>query len=110
MRYLLACTAMTLLALSGCDNDRQNMTVVPDRQGHAYGANDQAQPTSTGPVARADEKWYTMEPNDTLTSVAKKFDVSLEWLIKRNDIQDDKNIPPQLIVPRMQTATSQPAN
>ena len=43
------------------------------------------------------------EPNETLASVAKKFNVDLAWLIKRNDIQDETKVRPglQLVVDSM---------
>jgi LysM repeat protein len=108
MRYLLAITALSLLAFSGCDQERQNMAVVPDRQGHAASSGDQPANISQRGVAGPDEKYYTMEANDTLASIAKKFNVALDWLIKRNDIQDESKLTvgTQLIVPRQETATS----
>jgi hypothetical protein len=113
MRYMLAsvaCAAVISFAISGCDNRRQNMAIVPDRQGHAYGAEGQVQPIVDAPVAGPGEMYHTLEPNETLASVARKFNVDLAWLIKRNDIQDETKVRPglQLIVPRIQMATAMP--
>ncbi len=110
MRYLLVPTILAALCITACDNDRQTYSVVPDRQGHATspeGAK-QGQNISNKPVAGEGEMYYTMEANDSLSGVAKKFNVSLDWLIRRNDIRHDNQVKPgeQLIVPRIQTAPS----
>jgi hypothetical protein len=110
MRYMLAFAAVLSLAISGCDNRRQNMAIVPDRAGHAYGAEGQIQAIYDTPVPGPGEMWYTMQPNETLASVARKANVDLGWLIKRNDIQDESRVRPglQLIVPRIQMAPAMP--
>ncbi len=110
MRYLLAPTILAALCMTGCDNDRQTYSVVPDRQGHATAPDNATQGRGIGnqPVAGAGEMYYTLEANDTLSSVARKFNVSLDYLIRRNDIRRAGQVKPgtQLIVPRVQTAPS----
>jgi hypothetical protein len=113
MRYMLAsvaCAAVLSFAISGCDNRRQNMAIVPDREGHAYGAEGTVQPIVDAPVAGPGEMYHTLEPNESLASVARKFNIDLGWLIKRNDIQDETKVRPglQLIVPRIQMAPAMP--
>jgi hypothetical protein len=111
MRNILASLPLAaLLVVAGCDQRRENMTIVPDRQGHAASADGQPQPTHGGPVATTGEMYHTLAPGETLSQVARKYNVDLGWLIKRNDIQDEKKVKAgmQLIVPSMQTAPAMP--
>ncbi len=111
MRYILACAAIASLYLAtGCDDRRQNMAVVPDREGHAYYAEGGTPPIGNKPQAGEGEQYHTLQPGETLASVARKYNIDLGWLIKRNDIQDESKVKPgmQLIVPRIQMATAMP--
>ncbi len=90
MRHVIAPLAVVALFLAtGCE-DRQNMRAVPDRAGHATGPDSRMGDMANAPVAGKSEQWYTMQDKDTLTSVAKKFGVELEWLITRNQITPEK--------------------
>ena len=82
------------------------MKVTQDKQGHAYvpeGA--QSGVANQIPVATTGEIYYTTGAKDTLTSMAKKFNTTIAWLIKRNDLKDaakfKDGVPPgtNLIVP-----------
>ena len=103
MRYLLVCCAVvTAVFATGC-TDRQNMSVVPNREGRAGGNNSsKAGDQAFRPIATPNEAYYTMEANDDVYTVAKKFNVTTKWLIKRNEINDDTMLKPgtNLIVPR----------
>lgn len=106
MRNLLACIAIISLgALAGCDSDmRESMSVVPDRQGHAARNPDNgAAPSSGGtnkPVAGTTEMYITLGAQDSLSSVAKAYGVTLEWLIKRNRLTKPTKPGDNLIVPK----------
>lgn len=105
-KILLSVSVASVLVFVGCE-ERQSMKVTQDRQGHAH----VAEGSGSGPglgnirVAGKDEIYYTTGPKDTLTSVAKKFNTTLSWLIKRNDLKDTETykdgVPPgtNLIVP-----------
>jgi LysM repeat protein len=105
-KILLSASVASVLVFVGCD-ERQSMKVTQDKQGHAYVPEGASQGDGLGNVriAGAGEIYYTTGPKDTLTSVAKKFNTTLSWLIKRNDLKDtDKfkdGVPPgtNLIVP-----------
>jgi hypothetical protein len=109
MRYVIAPAVVLSMILAGCDQ-RENIAVVPDRQGHAYGAEGVQQPISNTPTARTGEMYYTLQPNEQLFQVAKKFNVDLGWLIKRNRIEDETKVKPgmTLIVPRVAMAPAMP--
>ena len=105
-KILLSMSVASVLVFIGCE-ERQSMKVTQDKQGHAY------IPEGAGPgggltnvrVAGEGEIYYTTGPKDTLTSVGKKFNTTLSWLIKRNDLKDAEKykdgVPPgtHLIVP-----------
>ena len=93
MRILLASLAiLSAVSVTGCF-ERQNMRVVPNRENRAGGNGSQNQrEMSNAPVAGRNEMWYTLEGSDTLYTVAKKFNVTTEWLIKRNEITDKSQI------------------
>jgi LysM repeat protein len=109
MRNLLTSLSVaSILIFAGCD-ERQSMKVAQDKQGHAYvpeGGQGGGGLTNTL-VAGEGEQYITTGPKDTLTSVAKKYNTTLAWLIKRNHLQDaDKykdGVPPgtNLIVPKL---------
>lgn len=104
-KILLSVSVASVLVFIGCD-ERQSMKVTQDKQGHAYIPEGASQGVKNNvPVAGEGEIYYTTGPKDTLSSVAKKFNTTLSWLIKRNDLKDsDKfkdGVPPgtNLIVP-----------
>ncbi|MBA3707398.1 MAG: LysM peptidoglycan-binding domain-containing protein [Planctomycetes bacterium] len=110
MRYIFACISVAaLFIVAGCDR-RQNIAVVPDRQGHAAYADGGVPPIGNHPQAGVGEMYHTLMPGETLSQVAKKYNVDLGWLIKRNDIQNPNDVKPnmQLIVPVSATAPSMP--
>lgn len=78
------------------------MRAVPDRENRAGGDGSQnMHEMAFTPVAGPNEHWYTMEPKDDLYTVAKKFNTTTEWLIKRNEIKTPSAVTPgkNLIVP-----------
>jgi len=103
MRYLLVCWAVvTAVLATGC-TDRQNMRVVPNREGRAGGDNSsKVGDQGFRPIATPNESYYTMEAKDDVYTVAKKFNVTTKWLIKRNEIDNETMLKPgmNLIVPR----------
>jgi hypothetical protein len=102
MRILLASLAiLSAVSFTGC-LERQNMRAVPNRESRAGGDGSQKLgDMANAPVAGRNETWYTLEGADTLYTVAKKFNVTTEWLIKRNEILDKSAIKAgkSLIVP-----------
>lgn len=104
MKTLLACGSIACLALAGCGDYRDTMMVVPDRQGHS--AFDPTKPPQTGgqmstrPQAMPGKEMYiTLGAQDSLSSVAKAYNVTLEWLIKRNRLTTAPKPGDNLIVP-----------
>ncbi len=101
---LILASFVTVLALSGCDEYRETMMVAPDRQGHAAGPAGGAAPTqgkgSTQPVASKGEMYITLGAQDSLSSVAKAYGATLEWLIKRNRLTNPPKAGDNLIVPQ----------
>ncbi len=102
---LIPLSVASVLIFVGCE-ERQSMKVTQDKKGHAYipeGAG-QGVPNNI-PVAGKDEIYITTGPKDTLYSIAKKYNTTLDWLIKRNDLKDREKfkdgIPPgtNIIVP-----------
>ena len=103
MRYLLVCCAVISAVLATGCTERQNMNVVPNRELRAGG--DQSSKVGDNafrPIATPNEAYYTMEAKDDVYTVAKKFNVTTKWLIKRNEIHDETMLKPgtNLIVPR----------
>ena len=105
MRFL-ALLPVILLCAAGCARD--DGAAVPERGGHAYvlpgasgGGSSGAPLVSRSQSPEAGETTVTYEPGDRLYRIAEEHGVSLEWLIRRNDLVDH---PPragqQLIVPR----------
>ncbi len=80
------------------------MRVVPNRESRAGGdgVSNKIGDNGFGPVANPNEIYYTMEASDTIYTVTKKFNITTEWLIKRNEITDRTLLKPgkNLIVPR----------
>lgn len=82
---------------------RESMSVVPDRKGHAA-----SDPTSTGNGTASNavvanpktEMYITLGAQDTLSSVAKAYGVTLEWLIRRNRLTKSAQAGDNLIVPK----------
>ncbi len=104
-KIILSVSVASVLFFIGCD-ERQSMKVTQDKQGHAYMPEGASPGVKNNiPVAGEGEIYYTTGPKDTLTLVAKKFNTTLSWLIKRNDLKDAEKfkdgVPPgtNLIVP-----------
>jgi LysM repeat protein len=96
MRILLAGLAVlsvvSTATLNGC-YDRQNMRVVPNREGRGGGDGSQNQgDMGNRPVANPKESYYTMKAGDTIYTVAKQFNTNAKWLIRRNEIEDSSTI------------------
>lgn len=88
MRYTAAFAILAALLIAGCE-ERTNMRVVPDRNGHAYQTKGTERVLPAGAaVPGVDEQVYTVKAGDTITSVSKKFKITDEWLIERNDLRD----------------------
>ncbi|MDA3962073.1 MAG: LysM peptidoglycan-binding domain-containing protein [Planctomycetota bacterium] len=96
--------ALTLLA--GCA--REDAAEVPDRGDHAYviagasaGSGSSKPLVSSNPEPGAGETTVIFRPDDRLYRIAEEHGVTLDWLIRRNDLVDH---PPRagddLIVPR----------
>jgi LysM repeat protein len=103
MRITLAASSLAFLALAGCGDYRDSMMVAPPRGGHAaYDPNVAPPPTagSTTSVASQSEMYITMGAQDSLSSIAKAYGVTLDWLIKRNRLTDTPKPGANLIVPR----------
>ena len=101
---LISLSVASILVLVGCD-ERESMKVTQDRQGHAYVAEGTGSGLPQTPVAAPGEQYITTGPKDTLTSVSKKYNTTLSWLIKRNHLDNAEKykdgVPPgtNLIVP-----------
>jgi LysM repeat protein len=102
MRNVLTVLSVaSVLILAGCGEERQSMRVVQDKQGHAW-SDLGSGGTALGNirVAEVGEIYITVAGKDTLTSIAKKYNTTIAWLIKRNDLEN--GLPPvgsNLIVP-----------
>ncbi len=104
MRNLLACLILVpALAVVGCGDKRENMGVALDRSGHAAGENQGDGGQRQATIAGKNEAWHTMGPDESLTSVAKQYNVELGWLIKRNRIEKTPTAGTQIIVPARST-------
>ena len=97
---VLPAVALAALAITGCE-ERQNLAAVPNREGHGGGPASTLGDEVNRPVARRNERYYTIEQGDDVYKIAKKFNVTTEWLIKRNDIRttDGLTAGNSLIVP-----------
>jgi LysM repeat protein len=100
MRYLLPVLAVAALVVTGCE-ERQNMRAVPNRELHAAGEASKLGDAVNKPIAGRNEQYYTLQSGDTVYAIAKKFNVTTAWLIKRNDIRASEELKPgnSLIVP-----------
>jgi LysM repeat protein len=100
---LFSLSFASVLLLTGCGDERQTMKVTQDKRGHAY-IPEGAGGGSTLPnvrVASADEQYITTTAKDTLTSLAKSYNTTIEWIIKRNDLKNGLPAPgSNLIVPK----------
>jgi len=106
-KILLSMSVASVLVFIGCE-ERQSMRVAQDKQGHAYvPEGGQGGGGGMSLVAGEGEQYITTGPKDTLTSVAKKYNTTLSWLIKRNQLKDAEKfkdgLPPgtNLIVPKL---------
>jgi hypothetical protein len=101
MKTFLACATVACFALAGCGDYRDSMMTTPDRHGHA--SFDPSTPPSTGgsnkPQAGKGEMYITLGAQDSLSSVAKAYNVTLEWLIKRNRLTATPKAGDNIIVP-----------
>ena len=82
---------------------RESMSVVPNRDGHAARNADTGAPAAIGNAVVANPKtemYITLGAQDTLSSVAKAYGVTLEWLIKRNRLTKPTQPGDNLIVPK----------
>ncbi len=102
---LIPLSVASVLIFVGCE-ERQSMKVTQDKKGHAYIPEGASQGVKNNvPVAGEGEIYITTGPKDTLSSIAKKYNTTLSWLIKRNDLKDPDRykdgIPPgtNIIVP-----------
>lgn len=94
---------LAAIVLAGCGDYRDSMMVVPDRQGHAASDPNSTVPQgkgSTKPIAAKGEMYITLGAQDTLSSVAKAYGVTLDWLIKRNRLETTPVAGDNLIVPQ----------
>jgi LysM repeat protein len=99
----LSALVLTAIALTGCGEYRDSTMVVPDRAGHAATDPNSTTPEgkgNTGPVViKGKEMYITLGAQDSLSSVAKAYGVTLEWLIKRNRLEKAPQAGDNLIVP-----------
>jgi hypothetical protein len=103
MKTFLACATVACFALAGCGDYRDSMMTTPDRHGHAD--SDPSNPAQPGlmqnrPQAVPGKEMYiTLGAQDSLSSVAKAYNVTLEWLIKRNRLTASPKAGDNIIVP-----------
>jgi LysM repeat protein len=98
--FLIMTSVASVLFLVGCE-ERQSMKVTQNKAGHAY------VPEGSGGdslgndrIASVGEIYITTGAKDTLTSIAKKYNTTIEWLIKRNDLKNGLPAPgTNMIVP-----------
>jgi len=104
MRNLIAGLALvSLIALAGCGDYRESMMTVPDRGGHAAINQDNPAPKGANrnkPIPGDNEMWITLGAQDSLSSVAKAYGVTIENLIKRNRLTEPVKPGDNLIVPK----------
>ena len=103
MKTFLAFASVACLALSGCGEVRDTMMVVPDRQGHASADVTTAKATGKGSnavTAGTDEMYITLGAQDSLSSVAKAYGITLEKLIARNRLTKSPKPGDNLVVPK----------
>ena len=102
MRNLIATlsiASLILITFSGCE-ERHSMRSVPNRDGHAWSDPDKKGGLSMGIQAGEGEIYYNCSATDNLTSVASKFRMSTEELIKRNELKTKELKPKQQLVVR----------
>jgi hypothetical protein len=91
MRHLIATfvvASVVLVAFTGCE-ERSNMRVAPNRDGHAWFDPANKPNMGVGPVANPGEEIYhNWRAQDTLSGVAKTYNMSVEELIKRNQLKN----------------------
>lgn len=76
------------------------MRAVPNRDGHAYSDSDRKAGLSNRPITGDGEIWYTCVSGDTIVGVAKKFNMTADELIIRNELKNAPVLKPgqQLVV------------
>jgi LysM repeat protein len=95
MRKPAAAIIVLALAISfaaGCGDYRQDMAVAPDRDGHAAVAPGHTVIPQTEKVAKDGETYHQVAAGETLSSIAKQYNESLDTLVERNDITDSKQV------------------
>jgi LysM repeat protein len=100
---LFSLSFASVLLLTGCGDERQTMKVTQDKRGHAYIPEGAGSGSALGNVrvAGPDEQYITTTAKDTLTSLAKQYNTTLEWIITRNDLKAGLPAPgSNLIVPK----------
>lgn len=91
MRHLITTSIVAcavLVAFTGCE-ERQNMRVTPNRDDHAYVPPDHRSNIGTKVMAiEGEEIYYNWKAGDTLTNVAKSYNMTVEELIRRNKLKN----------------------
>jgi hypothetical protein len=101
-KILVPLSVASVLVFAGCGEERESMKVTQDNQSRAYVAPGSGPGNKLGNVrvAGTGEIYITTGAKDTLTSLAKKYNTTVKWLIQRNNIKDDLPKPgTNLIVP-----------
>ena len=96
--------ALTLVA-SGCSIYRKSMNTTPDRGNRAavLASSDNNGQVREKLTMRKDpgpgEQLYTVQGGEKLYHIAERFATTLDWLIRRNDLQDRVVAGSSIIVP-----------
>jgi hypothetical protein len=102
MRNLTALAfAAAILVLAGCE-ERTNMRELPDRGGHAYRSGGAERPLAAGALIPYEtETFHVVAAGDNLKTVAQRYGVTVEWLIRRNRLSTNAlEVGANVIVPR----------
>ncbi|MEK7413657.1 MAG: LysM peptidoglycan-binding domain-containing protein [Planctomycetota bacterium] len=94
---LLALASVAFLVAAGCQ-DRANLRELPDRQGHAYRTEGAERPLANQTAPYQDEQTYTVTGSDTLILVSKKFNTTVDAIVRRNDLQTNILTPGQVLI------------
>jgi LysM repeat protein len=100
---VLAClSALSLVLATGCGDNRNSMMAVPDRGGHAYSVDGTggAGTLTNQLLPVPGEKLISIDPKDTLSSLAVQYHTTTMGIIRRNDLEHGLPAPgTSLIVP-----------